>query len=133
MTYLATKVRTLNDGEDYPDSLAMGFFGPSLQRDWCWLAENDHEALGGLMCSPMHGALLMLRVSVRNGAPRTTLRALLRTAVKVSKKRGLNGYVSLLDPTTEVGRSLFGIVRNVGGVQWPGPLIMVWGRFEGIA
>jgi hypothetical protein len=131
--YLSTRVRTLNPGEDYPEDLAMGFFGSSLQREWCWLAENEQEVLGGLMCSPMHGALLMLRASVKGGAPRTTLRALLRTAVLDAKRRGCNGYISLLDPTTETGRKLFGIVRNVGGVQWPGPLIMVWGRFEGVA
>jgi hypothetical protein len=130
--YHRTEIRTLKDREDYPADLGMGFEGPTMDRNWCWVAEKDGEALGGLMGCPMHGALFLMRVAVKGDAPRTTLRALLRTACRVSKKRGCNGFITLTDPTTETGRKLFGIVRNVGGVQWPGALVMLWGRFEGV-
>lgn len=122
-----THVRHLRPGENWPDSLWMGFDGPLLDREWCWVVEDNDHIAGGLLTCPMHGSLFLLRLATATGAPSIAIRTLLRSALEESRAKGITGWVTLIDPTTAEGRRLQRIIKTVGGLQWPRPTIMAFG------
>lgn len=125
-------VRNLRANEDWPEDLFMGFNGPALEREWCFVVEHHGSVVGALLTCPMHGQLFLIRVAMQRKAPLMALRALLKATFETARLRGLQGYLTLLDPTVREGGALMGIIRNIGGVQWPEPIVMVWGLMRDI-
>lgn len=129
---MSLHVRNLRLNENWPEELFMGFEGPQLQREWCWVVEHNGTVCGGIIGIPAHGMLMLLRVSMRPQAPLVALRALLQKVFYDARLRGLQGYITLLDPTKREGGALLGLVRSVNGFQWPEPIVLVWGMMRDI-
>lgn len=120
-------VRHLRPGEDWPDTLFMGFEGSALDREWCWVAEEGSMVEAGLLACPMHGVVFLMRLATAAGASRLALRTILSAALAESKERGFVGYTTLTDPTTLEGRKLERLVKHLGGLQWPRPNVLSFG------
>ena len=128
----AFHVRNLKAGEQWPDALFMGFEGPMLEREWAFVVEHNGRVCGALLTAPMHGILFLIRVAMRPNAPLAALRALLKYTFESARLRGLQGYMTLINPTTREGSALLGLVRSVDGVQWPEPIVLAWGFMRDI-
>lgn len=124
------RARTLRPHEDWPHVLGdmMGFNGPMLDHDWCWIVEDDLlRPQAGLLACPAHGAILLLRLAAVPDAPKAAIRHLFRKALNDAKSRGNIGWITLTDPTADSGIQLDSLIRHVGGVQWPRPMVLSFG------
>jgi len=126
------KVRHLRPGEDWPDTIFMGFEGPNLDREWTWVVEEDSVVQGGLLACPMHGVIFLMRLATVVGAPRLAIRSLLDAALQDSKAKGMVGYTTMIDPTTIEGRKLNKLIKRTGGLQWPRPVVLAFGALAGL-
>jgi hypothetical protein len=126
------KVRHLRPAENWPDTLFMGFEGPQLDREWCWVVEDETAVQAGLLTCPMHGVVFLLRLAAAVGAPRLAIRTLFSEALKEVKAKGYVGYTTLIDESTPEGKRLNKLVKRTGGLQWPRPMVLAFGTFAGM-
>lgn len=126
------RVRHLRDHENWPDTLNMGFNGDCLDREWCWVAEENGVVIAGLLATPLHGLVFLLRLVTVAKAPTTATLALFRIVLKETQERGCKGYVTLLDPATEDGQKLDSLVTRLNGIRLPSSLVMSCGDFSAV-
>lgn len=125
------KVRNLRPGENWPETLFMGFEQPYIEVNWCWLVENDFGTpVAGLLAASMHGMLFLMRLAATPHAPKNAVRMLLREAFRRAKARGLVGYMTLIDPISPEGKRLQAIIHRMHGVEWPGHVVLSYGFME---
>lgn len=125
-------VRHLGPGEGWPENVPVGWEGPTLDHNWCWLIEDESGPIGGLMACPMHGAIFLLRVVVANAAPAGTLRTLLHGVLREARSNGCVGFLTLTDPHSRIGRKLAHLAQRAGGIQLPDSLNIVSGPLANI-
>lgn len=124
------RVRTLCPDEGWPEGIHTGLERiPSerLDRDWIFLVEDPTMIYGVLVTAPAHGLVLLLRVAMRSDAPRAAAGFLGRQALKMLLARGYPMWITMLDPTREEERRIYGLARRWGGVQVPTPAVVVYG------
>ncbi len=123
------KVRTLRSSDSFPEGFATGYEQMPVMKNWVWVAEEGDEACGVLMGAPMHGLVYLMRLCVRDNAPKTVAFLLLRTFMRDTLKRGFRGYWVHVDPT-EMDRKMIPLVKRAGGFQLLTPQTMLVGSLE---
>jgi hypothetical protein len=117
-------VRNLRPGENWPESLPMGFEGDALDTNWCWVVEHNGVVVAGLLTCFMHRVIFLMRIASGPGAPKMALYALLRDSLRAARARGCTGYITLTDPSDRACVKLERLIKAAGGVEWPRPCIM---------
>jgi hypothetical protein len=128
-TIAPVSVRNPLPGEQLSPELLSGLaFAPHLDLDWVWLLELDEEPVACCITSPMHGALLLIRVASLPRAPRLWFLMLMRTVFEEAKSRGLKGWLTMMEASRKPEIRLARIARRHGTVR-PFEGFMGWGKF----
>jgi hypothetical protein len=118
MAYLVPKdkIRLLEPGESIPSSMDAGFdLLGQLDHNWIWVLESGKEIKGVLVASNFHGLAFLWRLKVIPGTPKTSAFKLLKRFETDCRKRGVTGFLSLVDLSTDTGKQLLSIVERCGG------------------
>lgn len=118
MSFLMPKdrVRLLRENETIPASMDAGFeLLGKLDREWIWVLESGGGIKGVLVASNFHGIAFLWRLKVLPGVAETGVVRLLERFRSDCLKRGVEGYLTLLDLATPTGKRLKAIVERCGG------------------
>jgi|SRR5215469_15200874 len=124
------EVRTLREGEPFPQHLETGFEHMPVINRFCWVAELGKEIIGILMAAPCHGLVYFVRMRVPDESPSITAALLFRTAIRDLEKLGFKGYFTHVDPTRPAERAMIPICRKAGGLQVVTPQVPLVGSIE---
>jgi hypothetical protein len=110
------KVRLLEPGETIPSEMDAGFdLLGQLDYNWIWVLEYGKEIKGILVASNFHGIAFLWRLKVLPGMSTTAALKLLKRFKRDCFKRGVTGYLTLVDFSTVTGKNLMSIVARCGG------------------
>jgi len=109
-------VRTLREGEPFPQHLATGFEGMAVMNSFCWVAERNDRIIGILMAAPCHGLVFIVRIRAEEGNP-MAVPMLFRNCMRDCKELGFVAYFSYIDPQRELEASMIPICTRAGGIQ----------------
>ena len=110
------KVRLLNPGEKIPSEMDAGFdLLGQIDSNWVWCLESGNEIKGILVASNFHGMAFLWRLKVLPEIGRFGANRLLRRFRSDCLKRGVQGYLTLVDTSTVTGKQLLSIVERCGG------------------
>lgn len=112
-----TLARTMRADEPVPIHIPEPFLAmPSLDREWVWVSECDDKVIGCLIAVPCHGTALILCVHMLDDAPPIALRVLLHQFFADLRTRGVAGYVTWFDESSDTEMALRRITEKLGGV-----------------
>lgn len=111
------QVRTLREGEPFPQHLGTGFETMPVMNSFVWVAERDERIIGILMAAPCHGLIFIVRIRVEEGSNPAVVHLLFRHCMKDCKEMGFIGYFSYIDPQRESEAAMISICTRAGGIQ----------------
>lgn len=112
------KVRLIYTGERLPASFELGFDHlHQIDPNWCWIVERNGHIEGCLLASPCHGTAMIWRLCTTPGAPLSSLTKLLRAFLADCRRRGLRGYITLVDEAIDGQAKLKKIMERAGAKQ----------------
>lgn len=123
-------VRNLKLGEELPEVLRTGFEQGKCDPSWIWVIEYNEKAVGILVTSPAHIAVILLRLVISEGAPSSAAATLLTTAFKEMHERGYRGYMVWFGAGTVVENQLLHLVEASGGGVLERDMSLCYGLFE---
>jgi hypothetical protein len=112
-----------------PDDLLRGFEAFRIDPEWQWVLTVDGKIAAQLLAAPMHGVLMILRVTALPTAPASGLLHLLRHVCKECAESNLLGYTVFLSDNTLEGK-LLRIAQRAGAYIVPASGAWVAGRFD---
>lgn len=130
-----TSVRFLREGDRIPPELKVGFdLLGKLDREWIWVVEEAGSIRGVLVAAPCHGVAMIYRLALLPGTPVKHLILLLRTFLADLRNRGIEGYLTFLDPESKIQAKLQRVIERAGGKQVLAPHVVMAARLprEGI-
>lgn len=104
---------------EVPTELMAGFEALKIDPEWQWVLVVDGKVEAQMLCAPMHGLLVILRVVAFKEAPRSWLVKFLRRVMEEAKGLGLLGYVTFLSDLNPQERKLMKIIQHSGGLLIP--------------
>ena len=118
------QVRLLKESESLPSEFEAGFdqLG-QLDPNWVWVAERRGQIVGCIVSSPCHGVALIWRLYSKTGA--NCLLPMCRRFMADCRKRGVKGYMTLVDPTVKAQSKLLSIIKRGGGKTENRPFILI--------
>ncbi len=120
------------DSDPMPTDLKTGMEGFIIDSAWIWIAKTGGKVNGFLAASPMHGAVLVWRLVVREDSPLDTLPILLRQFVRDCKKRGYIGVFSYLDPKRKEEKLFMEALHKKNGTVFKKPQFLVAAKFDSL-
>jgi hypothetical protein len=120
MAFLTPKehARLLRQGETIPASLEAGFeLLGQLDRDWIWILESQREIKGILLACPCHGAAFIWRIAIEHDVDNVGVVRLLRRFLSDLKKRGVKGYLTIVDAQVATQKRLARVIEKAGGTE----------------
>jgi len=124
------EVRNLQADEAFPSFMDDWMKKSTTMREWVWVAKDDGNPVGVVVGAPVHGLVYLARIRTSEGAPSTTVLALMRKCFADCKERGFFGFFTQLNPTLREESKLIGVIRSTGGKQLEDPLVMVAGGLD---
>lgn len=122
-------VRHLRSGETLPDGLETGFNG-ALDPEWTWLAEDSRGIEAVLLAGSFHGLVILGRLVSLRGAPRSAVRALLRTAFREMSEMGYEKFISWVNAEKKSEARVARLAKRGGGVIVEASHKMIGGRLD---
>lgn len=112
-------VRNLRPGEVIPEGLDAGFdLLGALDHRWIWVFESGAEIKGVLVASDCHGCAFIWRLAISPGMPEFSVVKLLRRFLKDIRMRGMKGYLTIADRSSETQDRLANVIIHAGGKQF---------------
>ena len=112
------RARLMTPKDVIPVSLDAGFdLLGNLDREWIWILESDDKIKGVLVASPCHGTAFMWRLSVDPSVSKVGVLRLLRRFFGDLRRRGVKGYMTIIDPSTVTQGHLVKMLEKVGAVE----------------
>lgn len=122
------RARQLRSKEVIPSELDAAFdLVGQVDHEWVWVLEVDGELKGVLVASPAHGVAMIWRIVIKPGCSTMALGRLLRRFLKDCRKRGIVGYMTVLqmEGTQE---ALARIMEKVGAIKVQEGMTMYAGK-----
>ena len=101
--------------EQLPEEMNAGLEYYTIDREWQWVAEYEGHIVGQVLAAPMHGVLMLLRITATPDAPSFWAVVALRKVLREANRRGLTGYTCFLDDRQPQEVKLMRIVEQHGG------------------
>ena len=124
-------VRNRTKYDHVPDELVDGIeLFPGLDYEWQWVVEYDGDIVAQILAAPMHGLLLILRITATSKAPKSWAVLAFRRVLSDALARGLGAYVTLLEDRKANEVRLARMAVKAGGVLLPFSGSIVIGKTE---
>ena len=116
----AIVVRNRTEADILSDELMdVGMRMFAIDYYWQWVAEYNGEIVGQILAAPMHGVLVLLRITASSKAPKNWTVLALRRVLSDAHQRGLSAYVTLLEDRKTNENRLARIAVKAGAVLMP--------------
>src|ERR1700757_5150597 len=115
---------------EVPAELLVGFEGFKIDAEWEWVLVADGKVVAQMLCAPMHGVLMIVRLTALPTAPHGWAVTLFRRVLKECHGLKMIGYTTFLSDATHAERRLMKIIARTGGYLVPVSGVWAAGRFD---
>lgn len=110
------RARQLRHEDTIPSSLEAAFdILHQLDPQWVWVLDDCGVITGVLVASPAHGMAVIWRISISPSASHVAPVRLLRVFLRDIRRRGMRGYMTVVNLNSSTQAQLARIIERSGG------------------